>query len=203
MKLNFEPKRITILPVVLLGLSIIGTGVFADNIKRSCQAEYYAWVKSINSDGRTLNVPAQAIGFAFRDHNFSAKGGCGKLVPNRCRNRARDTLLACAKAQVNAPQQKPQECRGNAITRYPIQDLTPIIKEKACGELVSKDGIRVSTLLKKPYQVTVMVGVYVSGDNGCGFSKHRTAVVEGQKYTIQGNSIFSREPLKSFTFTCQ
>lgn len=203
MRFNIELKRLMILLIVLLGLLAIGTEVFADNIKRSCNAYYFGWVTRIESNQGTLNIPMQAINFALSDKKFSAQGGCGKLVPNRCRKRARDKLLSCAKAQVNSPNQTPQECRENKLTRYPIQNLTSAIKEKACGELKSRDGIRISALLSRPYKVKVLLGVSVHGDDDCGYRKPGKAVVDGQRYPIEGNKLFLSEPLKSFTITCQ
>jgi hypothetical protein len=203
MKFNSGLKRITILLVVLLGLSVIGLEVSADNIKRSCNAYYYGWVTRIETNHGTLNVPFQAINFGLSGFEFSAQGGCGKLVPNRCRRRARDKLLACAKAQVNSPNQTPGECSENALTKYPLHNLTSAIEQKACGELISTDGIRISSLLSKPYQVHVMIGVSVRGKDDCGYDKPGTTVVEGHKYRIEGNKLFLSEPLKSFTVTCQ
>jgi len=196
-------KRYLILLVALLGLLAIGTEVFADNIKRSCNAYYFGWVARFESSQGTLNIPMQAINFALSDKKFIAKGGCGKLVPNRCRKRARDKLLACAKAQVNSPNQPPQECRENTLTSYPIQNLTSAIKEKACGELKTRDGIRISALLSRPYKVQVMIGVSVHGGDDCGYRKPGKSVVDGQSYPIEGNKLFLSEPLKSFTINCQ
>ena len=202
-KSNSEFNKATILLIAVLGLSIIYTSVFADNIKRSCKAHYFGWVNRIESSQGTLNIPMQTISFAFSDREFIAQGGCGKLVPNRCRKRARDKLLACAKAHAKSPNQAPGECRSNDVTRYPVQNLTSMLKEKACGPLQSKDGIRVTAILKRPYQVNVTLGVFVSGDDDCGYRKPGTTVVDGQKYSIKGNKLYLSEPLKSFNFTCQ
>jgi hypothetical protein len=204
-KSKSEFKKATILLIAVIGLSMVGIGskVLADNIKRSCKAHYFGWVNRIESSQGSLNIPMQTISFAFSDKEFSAQGGCGKLVPNRCRKRARDKLLACAKAHVKSPNQAPGECRSNDVTRYPIQNLTSMIKEKACGPLTSKDGIRVTAILKRPYQVKVTLGVFVSGDDDCGYRKPGTTVVDGQKFSIEGNQLFLSEPLKNFTFTCQ
>lgn len=49
-----------------------------------------------------------------------------------------------------------------------FQNLTSTIKEKACGALKSKDGILVTDILWKPYQVKVVLGGFVSGDDDCG-----------------------------------
>jgi hypothetical protein len=196
-------KRLTILLVALLGLLAIFTEGFAGNIKRSCKAYYWGWVTRLETTHGNLNIPLGAISFALSKSEFSAQGGCGKLVPNRCRKRARNKLLACAKAQVNSPNQPPGECRDNDITRYPIQNLTSAIKEKACGELKTRDGVRISGLLTRPYKVQVMLGVHVHGSDACGFKRPGTTVIAGQKYPIEGNTLFLSEPLKSFTITCQ
>jgi hypothetical protein len=196
-------KKAMILLIAVLGLSIIGTDVLADNIKRSCKAQYYAWVDRIESSQGTLNIPMQTISFGFQKKEISAQGGCGKLVPNRCRKRARDKLLACVKAHVKSPNQAPGECREKDVTRYPIQNLASMIKEKACGQLKSRDGIRVTDILPRPYKVWVTVGVHVSGNDDCGYRKPGTTVVGGQKYKIEGNKLFLSTPLEKFTFTCQ
>jgi hypothetical protein len=202
-KLKSEFKKATILLIAVMGLSIIATSVLAGNIKRSCKAQYFAWVDRIESSQGTLNIPMQTISFGFRDKEISAQGGCGKLVPNRCRKRARNKLLACAKAHVKAPNQPPGECREKDVTRYPIQNLASMIKEKACGQLKSRDGIRVTDILPKPYKVWVTLGIHVSGNDDCGYRKPGTTVVDGQKYKIEGNMLFLSEPLEKFTFTCQ
>lgn len=192
-----------ILLVAFLGLLTIFPEGFADNIKRSCKANYFGWVTRLETSQTTLNIPLEAIGFELRDNEFSAQGGCGKLVPNRCRRRARNKVLACAKAHVNSPNQPPGECRENAITRYPIQNLTSAIKEKACGVLKTRDGVRISALLSRPYKVQVLLGVRVYGSDDCGFRKPGKTVVDGQRYPIKGNKLFLREPLKTFNITCQ
>ena len=203
MKPNRDFAKAIILLIAVLGLSIIGTSVLADNIKRSCKANYFAWVDRIESSQGTLNIPMQTISFAFPEKEFIAQGGCGKLVPNRCRKRARDKLLACSKAHVNSPNQAPGECREKDVTRYPIQNLASMIKEKACGPLRSKDGIKVTAILMRPYQVSVTAGVHVHGNDDCGYRKPGTTSVDGQKFKIEGNQLFLSEPLKKFTFTCQ
>lgn len=161
MKFYSRSKKVITLLTVLSGVFIFSAEVLAANIKRSCSAHYYGTVNSIkfisNGSQRTLNIPYETINVSYREKEFSAQGGCGKLVPNRCRERARNKLLACAKAHANSPNQIPEACRPNVTKYYPIQNLRSVVKERACGKLTSKDGIRVTDLLSKPYQVNILL----------------------------------------------
>lgn len=60
-------------------------GAFAlpayQNITRSCDA-FYQWETTGGSFGGTFG-------------QFTGKGGCGRTVPNRCRERARDAAMNC------------------------------------------------------------------------------------------------------------
>jgi hypothetical protein len=206
MKFYNGPKTITLLLMVFLGLSIIVTEVLAGNIKRSCNAHYYGMVQSISftSDGqlKTLKLPFESLNFSLANYKMSAQGGCGKLVPNRCRKRARDKLIACTKAHVAAPNQIPTTCGPETFKRFQNKDLISAIKEQTCGQLVTKDGIRLSTIIPSRRQVQVLLGVFIDGKDWCGKEKPGKTTIAGQRYNIDGNKFYLKEPLKTFTLTC-
>ena len=105
MKFFFQIKKTAVIPVILLGLSIISTEAVAANIKRSCSATYSAMVDSVTFNSKHVGLPYEVVQVGYIGEAFTAQGGCGKLVPNRCRKRARDKLLACARAHVKSPGQ--------------------------------------------------------------------------------------------------
>jgi hypothetical protein len=200
-------RKILCLPMSLLCFSLLAVGVRADNIKRGCSAQYYGQVLGItfnvNGRERKLGVPYQSIPIGFIDKEIKSEAGCGQLVPNRCRERARERLVACAKAQVQSLSKVPKECLSNSLTAYPIQDLYALVTAKACSGLMTRDGIRITDLLAKPYKLDVLVGIDVRGDDDCGLEESRTVVVDGQNYKTEGNKLFLQEPVKQLTITCQ
>lgn len=205
MKSNCGPKTTTWLFIVFIGLSLSGTKVLAGNIKRSCNAHYYGMVQrinvSINGQPRTLNLPFESLNFRI-DRDITAQGGCGKMVPNRCRKRARDKLLACTKAHVASPNQLPTTCGPDAFKRYQDKNLLAIIKEKTCGSLRTKDGIQISDVLPAQRQVQVLLGVHIRGKDDCGKKKPGKTTVAGRPYKIDGNKFYLQQPLRTFTITC-
>jgi hypothetical protein len=203
---SYKTFSVIITFVLLLSIfSIISSKAFAKDITRSCHAHYVGTVESIELDrnGRSqkVGVPYETINFSFQDRDFSAEAGCGDLVPNRCRERAREKLLACAKAHVASPDKKPESC-SNDVKRYSIQDLPPMIKEKACGALITRDQLRISDLLPRNYRISVMLGIFIDGDDDCGKKDPGTTTIDGNKYNIEGNKLFLKEPLKSFAVSC-
>jgi len=153
---------------------------FAVKIKRHCQAYYYGSVKNIifSIDGVTKNtyIPPYSITVYFPDSRFSAEASCGKLVPNRCRKRARNKLLNCTRAHANSPNQLPQLCNPDLVKNYPGPDLRAMMHSRACGVLRSKDGINISGFLSHPYTLSLEVGVFVGGNTSCGVQKAGTTV---------------------------
>jgi hypothetical protein len=200
------PKLTLLLFVVCLGGTLIGPAVLAGNIKRSCSAEYYGMVQSISftSDGvtKTLNLPFETLNFRLSDYTMSAQGGCGKLVPNRCRKRARDKLLTCTKEHVASPNQLPTACGPDAFKRFQNTNLVSAIKKQTCGQLRTKDGIRISDIIPAHRQVQVLLGVHINGKDDCGKEKPGITTIDGKRYSIKGNKIFLSTPLKTFRFTC-
>lgn len=212
MKFYKGSKKRGILLIAILALFTLSTEVFAGKIKRGCTAGYYAHVigfdYNYNTSTRkmeeTKHIPLDILNVAFgEEYKFKAHGSCGKLVPNRCRKRARDALLPCVKAHVKSPKQMPKECRSDSIEKYPIQNLKSIIEKKVCKPLYTRDGFLV-TYFPKPYQVHLILGAAIRGKQGCGkegLSKH--TVVDGKNYTITGSDSSARLPLKKVSVTCR
>ena len=200
----FSPiKKITTLPVILIGLSLITTEAFAANIKRSCSAEYSASVDRITYESKNLGMPHDIVKIGFLGDAFTAQGGCGKLVPNRCRKRARDKLLNCARAHANSPNQLPQACSPNTVKKYPGANLQSIVKAAACkSKLGTSNHLKIKDFLPSRYQLKVLLKVHVRGGDDCGMKKPGKARVDGRIHNRSGNKLFVTEPLKYLTFSC-
>ena len=99
MKFFSQIKKAAVLPAILVGLSLISTQALAENIKRSCSATYSAMVDRVTYESKNIGLPYEIVQVGDIGEAFTAQGGCGKLVPNRCRKRARNKLLACARAR--------------------------------------------------------------------------------------------------------
>lgn len=200
-------KKLMVLVVAFLGISSVSASAVAGNIKRSCKATYWGYAKSIkfSQQGRdkNVNLPHSVVPLG-EIAAFSAEAGCGQLVPNRCRKRARDKLMACAKAHANSPNNLPTACAADKVKSYPVQNLTAAVQSKVCSRrLASRDGIQISEFLKKPYELELVFGVSVRGSDDCGYRKPGTTMVGGEKYPIQGNKLFLSQPLMKFKAICQ
>lgn len=203
MKFFYQNKKNAVLPVILVGLSIVSSAALASNIKRSCSATYSATVDSVTFNSNTVGLPYDVVQVGSVSDSFSAEGGCGKLVPNRCRKRARDKLLACARAHVKSPGNLPQGCQSNKIKKYPGANLQSIIKAKACkSELGTNNMLRIRRFLPSQYQLNVLLKIHVRGNDGCGVKKPGKVTVDGKRYKRNGNKIFVVEPLKHFSVSC-
>ena len=117
-----------------------------EKTKRSCSAYY-----ELEINGKRTRMG-----------EFSARRGCGKVVPNRCRRRARDSAENCMKAHWALEKQgrkgTPSQCQpvGDLGCKgYNVQDLRKSIKKSAC-RLAQGRSARVTV-----YAVT-------KGDKGCG-----------------------------------
>ncbi len=206
MKLLTRSKKALVLLAVSLGFSLIGGDVLASNIKRSCSANYYGTVNYFkykhNDRDQFFGLPSGVVNVSYRELPFTAEGGCGRLVPNRCRARARDKLLACAKAHASSPDQIPEACGPNAMKTYPIQNLRSTLKEKFCGPLDSRDGIKITKLIPQPYKVGVTIGVHIRGNDDCGKKNPGTVIVDGKRYRASGNKIYLSQPVKTMELSC-
>jgi hypothetical protein len=124
------------------------------DIVRHCDGSYFMVATLV--DG---SPPPADLGWDFGD--FSASGHCGSTVPNRCRERARDTLRRCYQAhwQVRWDRVRPNECsEQGGVQRYALTDIKTVMEKEVCcsaASLQHKD---------------IVVNLYGSsrGDRGCG-----------------------------------
>lgn len=206
MKFLNESARAVIVFASVVGVTSFAADANAGNIKRSCYAYYHATVNSITFDNgtgeKTVGLPLESVTVGDSNKRFTAEAGCGKLVPNRCRKRARNKLLACVKAHANSPSRLPAECKQ--VKNYAGADLiATTVKPMLCGKLATKDGIRLTAFLARPYKLKVLLGVSVHGGDDCGVRKPGREIVDGQNYKVRGNKLFVSKFVKSFNVTCR
>ena len=122
---------------------------------RSCNAYYELQFNNING------IPAANT---LRMGNFSARRGCGRAVPNRCRRRARDSAHQCMKSHwysKNALGDKtPEECQpigGLNVQNYTLGNLDSAIQNRVCSFISGENA-----------EANVAVYAITSGDKGCG-----------------------------------
>jgi len=223
MKLYNELKKTGILLIAILTLSTLSTEVLGDGamvtggydtkIKRTCKASYIGQVIGINysynrSTGKMekyLPIPSTEK-VEVSSSIFKARRGCGKSVPNRCRKRARNSLLNCAKAVTQFPNMGvvPNECRVDSIENYPTNMIFDMGR-RVCEPLRTRRGMLLTTF-PKPYFVHLMLSIDIWGNKGCGKKGlGKTTVIGGQNYPIRGISgeySYVRFPLKQFTIDC-
>lgn len=203
MKFFSQIKKTAVLPIILIGLPLITTDALAANIKRSCSATYSAMLDRVTYDSKNIGMPYEVVQVGYISEAFTAQGGCGKLVPNRCRKRARNKLLACVRAHANSPNQLPAACASNNVKNYPGANLPSIIKAKACKSVLgTSNHLKIKSFLPSQYQLKVLLKVNVRGDDDCGMRKPGKAMVDGKRYNRRGNKFYVTEPLKHFTVTC-
>lgn len=162
--------------ITLSILSVITLPARADNVHRSCNATYETILSDVqDANQRWLATIGQtvALGKRSEDYLFSARGGCGAAVPNRCRRRASEAALKCMQAHVQNPSARPAVCSGNNIHNYRIGDLKKLVQQAACTYMNSHSPVRLD-LLPKPYYVLVTMQGYIFGDAGCGGGDRRT-----------------------------
>lgn len=108
--------------VLLCSCLILGTFVnSATAITRSCNAE---WVLENPATGGKISL-----------EKFSAKGTCGRTVPNRCRIRANEAAHRCMQVHWDTrwDRKKPDTCEdGFKVFNYDVVDLKERIEKKAC-----------------------------------------------------------------------
>lgn len=109
------------------GLSGVSPAFSEDNIQRSCKA-HYTVVLSPQSQYGEVSLP-------MMDYAFSARRGCGRTVPNRCRKRALEAIKQCMDAHATAPATMPAACTSNGVENYRITNLRTAIRETVCGHL--------------------------------------------------------------------
>lgn len=167
--------------IMLAGVALPAGAV--DEIERSCTAYYAVHVSSVNNaDGQWLYSIAEVIGTGT-ENSFTARRGCGRLVPNRCRQRASDAALQCMKAHVRTPAQVPAECRSNGVQDYPVANPEELAQTAACRYLHS--GAKVNPgMLPRNYTVSVVLRGKVYGDEGCGGGDRRNTSADLATLTV-------------------
>jgi hypothetical protein len=126
--------------VFFLGEGLISGAHAEKKIHRTCFGGYYAevylWVT-----GPGAPKKGKKIGETDLIHIFQARGGCGKSVPDRCRNRARSYAKRCVKSHypskstTNFPiGQKPDQCDiDHGILSYPPGRLVDLLDNAVCS----------------------------------------------------------------------
>lgn len=97
-------------------------------IVRHCKSAYELQYLSINGD----SFPN---GKRLRFGDFTSRGGCGNLVPNRCRERARSYAQTCMKTHwaTRWDRQTPAQCGGaSGVLGYGTRDLKRDLELRAC-----------------------------------------------------------------------
>jgi len=138
-----------------------------DKIERSCKAKYGLYIsETVNSKG----TPMKRIeGHMVLDekYEFSARRGCGSLVPNRCRQRASEAAKQCMIAHAKAPATMPAACTSNGVKDYPIMNLEQTVKEAACSYAKDFFGSKLAGM-DDPFFVKTSIKAIIDGDKGCG-----------------------------------
>ncbi len=144
----------------------------ANNIERSCKAHYSLHLSTINNEqGQWLYSIADVIGTGG-ESAFTARRGCGQVVPNRCRQRASEAAMQCMQAHAQSTSQAPAECRSNGVQNYSVNNLEQFAQTKAC-EFVRNSGKVNPGMLPPNYTVTLTIKGNVYGDEGCGGGNRR------------------------------
>ncbi|MGK7893779.1 MAG: hypothetical protein AB4372_09175 [Xenococcus sp. (in: cyanobacteria)] len=115
-------------------------------IRRSCQARY-------------VLTPLVGGTSPISLGGFSARRGCGRFVPNRCRRRARDSAHRCMsdhwdRRTISAI---PETClESSAVQDYDVTNLDRAIRQRICS------------VYNFPQTATVLVDRVTTGNTGCG-----------------------------------
>ncbi len=159
-----------LLVVVLTLLCVFAWPTQADNIQRSCTANYQIYIVRAATASNVQLAPVgkwTAFGSTHLDYQFTARRGCGRSVPNRCRQRASTAALNCMQAHVRNPGSTPTACRGNGVRDYRIGNMQRLLQQSVCKFMNERSGIN-PTILPNPYYVDTTIRAYIHGDRGCG-----------------------------------
>ena len=146
----------------------------ADKITRSCKATYTAYLGvAKRSDGspffKITAIPAGDLGLGTnRDTRtmISASGGCGRLVPNRCRERASAKLERCARDHFANPGQFPASC--NDVKHYDeYGNLKALLETQVCKKVKDEYANLTYQAAPRPFSIDVSPKLKVIGDKGC------------------------------------
>ena len=138
-----------------MGLTLLPSASEAGKeITPSCDASYLVKYKKING------VVPQSGGTAFG--NFSATRHCGRTVPNRCRERAREAIFTCGKIHYDQRWTRntiPTHCTTfEGVKNYNVRDMKDELEKAVCCGANNK--------LHKNMEVEL--SVQSRGDDGCG-----------------------------------
>jgi len=159
------------------GVLLLSAGPLqAGNIQRGCNVLYNLHAGVIRSSTNIhliriadfIPTPRSADGRHGR-WEFSARGGCGNLVPNRCRERASKAALTCMLAHQKSPTRKPEACTKNDVQNYQLDNLEREVRHHVCNWIAHNDRFY-EPMLPRPYRVNIDLQAYIYGDTGCGGS---------------------------------
>ncbi len=134
---------------------------FSAKTTRSCTAKYMLHIHHANQQhGGPIAKKEMS--------SFTAKGRCGKTVPNRCRERAQAAALVCMEFHYNndflttyTNNKAPYYCSTyRNIRGYHIGQLATKIRQTACGAIAPRSGT---------FKVKVISRVH--GKNKCAVDK--------------------------------
>lgn len=153
---------------ILLFIIYPQSSAFAEKkITRSCTGKYVLHVKSASERyGGPIAQPEM--------HSFTAKGRCGRSVPNRCRQRARAAALVCMEFHLNSDYQTtynqgkpPYYCSSHKkIYDYNILNLRSKIKQTAC-DATPYASVREADKKPNVFNIKVKVIARVYGKKDC------------------------------------
>lgn len=115
--------------VLCLVLSAHGAN---SKISRSCTSNWE--IKFMSASG-SQNV----VGKTRKFGQFTTRRGCGNSVPNRCRERARQSAQACMDAHWKGRWNRvtPSQCKGDAFSGYRTTDIKRDIERAVCCSQVA------------------------------------------------------------------
>lgn len=141
---------------LLVSFILVADISLAANIQRSCNAYYeLERTSAVYSRPSPPSLGRERLTFQFG--NFGAQGSCGRSVPNRCRERARDAAHQCMRYHwANPARSEGWVCADSAISNYRLSQpyLRGEIKDWICR------SFRVS-------RMSVRVKGVTTGDEGC------------------------------------
>ena len=153
--LHFLRATLAVIFVLVVG-SAIDAGA---NTTRQCSAEY---VMKIGPIQNKIFLPGLVSAEETVLARFRGIGGCGNSVPNRCRRRARDSIIACAKQHYDTPLPLPTACtpQSGVYDYGGVSPFTLFVKRLCCSTP--------EVIQYKPTYFDASLSVRVSGDKGCG-----------------------------------
>lgn len=148
---------------LLIGFLLVADVSLAGNIQRSCRA-YYELERTSATYPKPVPPPLGPERLTFQFGDFGSHGSCGKSVPNRCRERARNAAHQCMRSHwANPARSEGWVCADSAISNYqlPRPYLRGEVQDWICR------SFRVSSM-------SVRVKAVTTGDTGCD----QTAVLQ-------------------------